>query len=64
MHRHGPAIMYWQVNSDMPSLIGPMDTGDRWFFMPTGLADDQKIAHEDVPELIRKPPDWTSKSRC
>lgn len=29
MHRHGPAIMYWQVNSDMPSLIGPMDTGGK-----------------------------------
>ena len=34
-HRHGPAIMYWQVNRDAPSLIGPMDRGDTWFFMPT-----------------------------
>src|SRR3972149_2473569 len=23
-HRHGPAIMYWQVNAEMPSLLGPM----------------------------------------
>lgn len=53
-HKHGPAIMYWQVNGDVPSLIGPMDTGDRWFFMPTGLAPDVQLAKEDAPELIRR----------
>ncbi len=53
-HHHGPAIMYWQVNSDVPSLIGPMDTGDRWFFMPTGLAPGVHITKEEAPALIRK----------
>lgn len=53
-HMHGPAIMYWQINSDVPSLIGPMDTGDRWFFMPTGLAPDVRLTKEDAPALIRR----------
>ena len=53
-HRQIPAIMYWQVNSDVPSLIGPMDRGDKWFFMPTQLADGFKFAASDAPELIRQ----------
>ena len=53
-HAHGPAIMYWQVNGDAPSLIGPMDRGEKWFFMPTGVRDGYKLNTADAPELIRK----------
>jgi len=53
-HRQGPAIMYWQVNPDVPSLIGPMDRGDTWYFMPTAVPKDVKFAPSDAPELIRK----------
>ncbi|WP_083745273.1 FAD-dependent monooxygenase [Variovorax sp. KK3] len=53
-HRHGPAIMYWQINGDVPSLIGPMDSGDKWFFMPTQLREGQKVTAEDAPDLIRR----------
>ena len=53
-HQHGPAIMYWQVNADAPSLIGPMDRGDKWFFMPTGVAKDFKLDPADAPAMIRK----------
>jgi len=53
-HRHGPAIMYWQVNPDVPSLIGPMDRGDKWFFMPTGVEAGVKFEPQDAPALIRK----------
>ncbi|MDM0036871.1 FAD-dependent monooxygenase [Variovorax sp. J22P271] len=53
-HRHGPAIMYWQINGDVPSLIGPMDSGDKWFFMPTQLREGQKLDAEDAPDLIRR----------
>ena len=53
-HRHGPAIMYWQVNADVPSLIGPMDRGDKWFFMPTGVATGFKFEPSEAPALIRK----------
>jgi 2-polyprenyl-6-methoxyphenol hydroxylase-like FAD-dependent oxidoreductase len=53
-HRHGPGIMYWQVNADAPSLIGPMDSDDRWFFMPTNLPADLKLSDNEAAELIRK----------
>ena len=53
-HTHGPAIMYWQVNGDAPSLIGPMDRGDKWFFMPTGVREGYKLEAADAPDLIRK----------
>jgi len=53
-HRHGPAIMYWQINGEVPSLIGPMDRGDKWFFMPTQLSEGQKLTAEEAPALIRK----------
>ncbi len=53
-HQHGPAIMYFQVNSDVPSIIGPMDRGERWFFMPTAVPEGVKFEPADAPELIRK----------
>lgn len=53
-HAHGPAIMYWQVNGDAPSLIGPMDTGDRWFFMPTGVAHDLQLTDAEAAALIAR----------
>ncbi len=53
-HSLGPAIMYWQVNGDAPSLIGPMDSGDKWFFMPTGVKEGWKLDTADAPALIRK----------
>ena len=51
---HGKAIMYWLVNGDTPCLMGPMDVGDRWFFMPTGLAPDVQVTLENAAEMIRK----------
>ncbi len=53
-HKLGPAIMYWQVNQDLPSVIGPMDHGDKWFFMPTGIKEGWKLDRADVPALIHK----------
>ena len=53
-HGHGPATMYWQVNGDAPSLIGPMDSGDTWFFMPTGIKEGWKLDPADAPALIRQ----------
>src|SRR6266446_6565004 len=52
-HGHGPAIMYWQVNADLPSLIGPMDRGYKWFFMPTDVPGGVKLADFEAPSLIR-----------
>lgn len=53
-HPHGPGIMYWQVNPEIPSLIGPMDQDDLWFFMPTGIGDALKGSLDGAADLIRR----------
>lgn len=53
-HNHGPAVMYWQLNSDAPSLLGPMDTPDLWYFMPTGVPEGVTYSNDEVLELIRR----------
>ena len=53
-HSHGRAIMYWQINADVPSLIGPMDVDDTWFFMPTNVPNDFKVEGEAAADLIRQ----------
>ena len=53
-HKHGPAIMYWQVNGDTPSLIGPMDRGDKWFFMPTQLPAGTRLQDLDPAAMIAR----------
>ena len=53
-HQHGPAIMYWMVNADVPGLLGPMDQHGLWFFMATKLADDVDPASVDPTDLIRR----------
>lgn len=53
-HKLGPAIMYWQVNNDVPSLIGPMDSGDKWFFLPTSVKEGFKLDPADAPAMIRQ----------
>jgi 2-polyprenyl-6-methoxyphenol hydroxylase-like FAD-dependent oxidoreductase len=53
-HGHGKAIMYWQVNGDMPSVIGPMDEDDKWYFMPTGVPDGFKFTSAEAAQFIRK----------
>ncbi|WP_206243664.1 FAD-dependent monooxygenase [Novosphingobium terrae] len=53
-HGHGPGIMFWQLNSEVPSLIGPMDDDDRWFFMPTLVGKDVTYSQDEVRDLIRR----------
>jgi 2-polyprenyl-6-methoxyphenol hydroxylase-like FAD-dependent oxidoreductase len=53
-HSHGPGIMYWQINDEVPSLLGPMDRGDRWFFGPTRVGPDEVLNERDMPDLIRR----------
>jgi 2-polyprenyl-6-methoxyphenol hydroxylase-like FAD-dependent oxidoreductase len=53
-HSHGEAIMYWMVNEDVPSLLGPMDQHGLWFFMATKLAKDVDPASIDPIDLIRR----------
>ena len=53
---HEPAIMYWMVNEDVPSLLGPMDEAGLWFFMATKLAGDVDPATLDPIDLIGAAP--------
>lgn len=53
-HSHGPGIMYWQLNSDAPSTIGPMDEGDLWYFVPTHLPPDVILSDEEAVALIKR----------
>jgi 2-polyprenyl-6-methoxyphenol hydroxylase-like FAD-dependent oxidoreductase len=46
------AIMYWMVNEDVPSLLGPMDEQGLWFFMATKLDADPSTI--DAADLIRR----------
>ena len=49
-HKLGPAVMYWLINDEVPSVISPLDTGDRWTFGCPKLLD----ASSDPEVLIRK----------
>jgi 2-polyprenyl-6-methoxyphenol hydroxylase-like FAD-dependent oxidoreductase len=53
-HTHGPAIMYWMVNDDMPCLIGPMDHQGLWFFMATQLPESVDVDTVDPKVLIQR----------
>jgi 2-polyprenyl-6-methoxyphenol hydroxylase-like FAD-dependent oxidoreductase len=51
---HEPAIMYWMINDDVPSLLGPMDEEGLWFFMATKLAGDVDPTTLEPADLIRR----------
>ena len=53
-HRHGQAIMYWMVNEDVPSLLGPMDEEGLWTFMATKLPGNVDPASVDPVDLVRR----------
>ena len=53
-HAQGKAVQYWQVNSDGASLIGPMDSGDIWFFMPTGMKEGETLSNADAAAAIAR----------
>ncbi len=52
MHQQGLAIMYWMINDDMPSLLGPMDGEDLWYFIATRI--DEKREDLDAKAMIRQ----------
>jgi 2-polyprenyl-6-methoxyphenol hydroxylase-like FAD-dependent oxidoreductase len=53
-HAHGPAIMYWQINADSPSVLGPMDRDDIWFFMPTDVPVGTTLDNDAAVAKIRQ----------
>lgn len=53
-HSHGPGIIYWQTNPEMPSMIGPMDKDDLWYFMPGKIPGLDRIDLSTAADLIRR----------
>lgn len=51
---HERAIMYWMVNDDVPSLLGPMDENGLWSFMATKLGENVDPSGLDAVDLIRR----------
>ncbi len=51
---HGGAIMYWMVNDDVPSMLGPMDEQGLWSFMATKVAGNADPATLDAVDLVRR----------
>lgn len=54
LHRHGPGIIYWQTNPEVPSMIGPMDKDDLWYFMPGKIPGLDRIDLSTAADLIRR----------
>ncbi len=53
-NQHGRAIMYWMVNEEAPSVLGPMDQDGLWFFMAARLPGNVDPADVDPVDLIRR----------
>lgn len=51
-HGFGPAAIYWQIGTQGFSAIGPMDTGDKWFFMPGGAKPGYRLNEEEASAII------------
>ena len=49
-----PGLMYWMVNEDVPSMLGPMDEAGLWSFITTKISDDLDVASIDGADLIRR----------
>lgn len=54
LHHHGPAIMYWMVNDDVPALLGPMSDDGLWYFIATKIDATADPAKLDMAGLIRR----------
>ena len=54
LHEHGPAVQYWLVNADVPSLMGPMDSEGLWYLIATKLEGDADPASIDPRQLLRR----------
>ncbi|HOY76268.1 MAG TPA: FAD-dependent monooxygenase [Hyphomonadaceae bacterium] len=52
-HKLGDAIMIWQINRDHPSILGPMDVEDLWYFGPA-VRPDVTYTPDQMSDLIRE----------
>jgi 2-polyprenyl-6-methoxyphenol hydroxylase-like FAD-dependent oxidoreductase len=54
LHALGEAVMYWIINPACPSIIGPMDRDDLWFFGWLALPEHVDPATLDPKDLVRR----------
>ncbi|WP_043832108.1 FAD-dependent monooxygenase [Muricoccus aerilatus] len=54
LNAHGPALMYWMINEDVPALLGPMSDDGLWYFIATKIGADVDPVAIDIPALIRR----------
>lgn len=56
-HGLGPAIQYWVLNPRVAGMIGPLDLGDRWWVIASGVDADAAAADPlwVVSELVGAP---------
>ncbi len=54
LHGKGLAVQYWNVNTDVPSLIGPMDDRGLWYIIATRLGAETSADSIDPKDLIRR----------
>ena len=51
LHPHGRAIMYWLINSELPSILGPMESEDHWYWAAPRI---EAPVDGDLKPLIRR----------
>lgn len=51
-HKHGPAAIYWQIGKSGSSGLGPMDSDDRWFFVPDFAVPGHSLPKDEAAALI------------
>ncbi|MDI1364343.1 MAG: FAD-dependent monooxygenase, partial [bacterium] len=51
---HDSAVMIWQINPDGPSILGPMDVDDLWYFAPASVPEGMTYTADEMADLIRK----------
>lgn len=54
MHPHGRAIHFWLLNEEIPSLMGPLDGGDLWYYIVTKFDGDGVPDAETCKDMIRR----------
>ena len=54
LHEHGPAVMYWMINDEVPALLGPMSDDGLWYFIATKISADTDPDKIDLVDLIRR----------
>ena len=54
MHDKGKAIMYWVLHPRWAGLLGPVDTGSRWWFQLVGLPKETDLAAIDVDAVLHE----------